>query len=482
MHLDFSKLRIAVVGDLILDRYLEGAVGRLSPEAPVAVLLKRKERDVAGGAANVAANLAALGAQVVVCGLIGQDDDGTRLLDLLRRYSNLQTRAIVTDVDRPTTCKTRVLSGLHQLVRIDAESSAAVSGKAETELLDAVSGLVRWCDVIVISDYGKGACSDQVIRRTIEAANELGKVSVVDPKRKDFSIYSRATLIKPNRRELSDASRLPCESDREAETAARVAIEQTGSSILLSRSELGMSYFGRDGDTIHLPTAAREVFDVSGAGDTVVAVTALGLGAGLSKAETLRLANAAAGVVVGKIGTAVIGFEELEAALDEEADEPEFHKGALADLDEAVRQRDRWRRRGLRVGFTNGCFDLLHPGHVALLKQAADACDRLIVAINSDASVKRLKGPTRPVQDAQSRACVLGAMTAVDLVVLFDDDTPFDAINALKPDLLIKGADYTEQQVVGAEVVRASGSQVLLIPLIAGQSTSSIVNRSGKPS
>ena len=194
----------------------------------------------------------------------------------------------------------------------------------------------------------------------------------------------------------------------------------------------------------------------------------------------MRLANAAAGVVVGKIGTAVIGREELEAALDEEADEPDFHKGALADLDEAARQRERWRRRGLRVGFTNGCFDLLHPGHVALLQQAADACDRLIVAINTDASVKRLKGPARPVQDEGSRACVLGAMTAVDLVVLFDDDTPLDAITALKPDLLIKGADYTEQQVVGADVVRASGGQLLLVPLIAGQSTSSIVGRTAK--
>ncbi len=480
MRFDFSKLRIAVIGDLILDRYLEGAVGRLSPEAPVAVLLKRKERDVAGGAANVATNLASLGAQVVISGLIGQDDNGTRLVELLQRYSNLQTRAVVADAERPTTCKTRVLSGLHQLVRIDAESSATASGKAESDLLDTVSDIVRWCAVVVISDYGKGVCSDRVIRRTIEAANQLGKVSIVDPKRMDFSIYSQATLIKPNRRELSDASRLPCETDREAEQAARVAIEQTGSSILLSRSELGMSYFGRGGDVIHLPTAAREVFDVSGAGDTVVAVTALGLGAGFSKAETLRLANAAAGVVVGKIGTAVISREELEAALDEEADEPDFHKGALADLDEAARQRERWRRRGLRVGFTNGCFDLLHPGHVALLRQAADACDRLIVAINTDASVKRLKGPTRPVQDEGSRACVLGAMTAVDLVVLFDDDTPLDAITALKPDLLIKGADYTEQQVVGADVVRASGGQLLLVPLIAGQSTSSIVGRTAQ--
>ena len=480
MRLDFSGIRVAVVGDLILDRYLQGAVGRLSPEAPVAVLLKSKQRDVAGGAANVASNLAALGARVRITGLVGPDEDGERLVALLAHYPSLETERIVTDRERPTTCKTRVLSGLHQLVRIDSESSDLSSGDAEAALLEATSDLVRWSDVVVVSDYGKGACSDQVIRRAIDVANRHGKVSIVDPKRTDFTIYSQATLIKPNRRELAQASRLPCDTDSEAERAAQVVIAQTRSSILLSRSELGMSYFGKDGDVIHLSTAAREVFDVSGAGDTVVAVTALGLGAGLSKAETLRLANAGAGVVVGRVGTAVVSTAELEAALDEEVDEAEFHKGALADLGEAVLQRERWRRRGLRVGFTNGCFDLLHPGHVALLQQAAAGCDRLIVAINTDASVKRLKGAARPIQDERSRACVLGAMTAVDLVVLFDDDTPLTPITLLRPDVLIKGADYTEEEVVGADIVKAAGGRLVLIPLVSGQSTTSIVSRSAK--
>ncbi len=479
MHLDFSALRVAIVGDLILDRYLEGAVGRISPEAPVPVLLREAERDVLGGAANVAANLASLGAQVQVVGLVGADDNGSRITGLLDTYPGMGTTGVVVDPARPTTCKTRVLSGLYQLVRIDAETTDKVAGALEGALIEAAARAINWAEVVALSDYAKGVCSDRVIRAVIELAKTAGKPCIVDPKRKDFSIYRGAAVIKPNRGELSEAARTPCGTDDEVEAAARAMIAQTGSGILLTRSEQGMSYVGPDSDTVHMPTAAKNVFDVSGAGDTVIAMASIAMAARMSKVEMMRLANMAAGIVVGKVGTAVVSIAELDAALGEEAHQPTtFNKGALVSLEDAVRQRRAWRRRGLRVGFTNGCFDLLHPGHVSLLRRAAEECDRLIVAINTDSSVQRLKGPSRPVQSEEARAYVLGGLSSVDLVIVFDENTPAEAIAAIEPDLLVKGADYAEDQVVGADVVRAGGGRVLLVPVVAGQSTSSMIQRS----
>jgi len=276
---------------------------------------------------------------------------------------------------------------------------------------------------------------------------------------------------------LSEATLLSCETDEQAETAALAAIAQTNSAILLTRSEHGMSFFERDKKPLHLKTAAQDVFDVSGAGDTVLALAALGIAAKLPVGELMRLANAAAGIVVSKIGTAVVSAKELDEALEADAHGSDPNKGASLSLDEAVRRREEWRKRGLRVGFTNGCYDLLHPGHVSLLKSAAAECDRLIVAINSDASVRRLKGPSRPVQDERSRAYVLGALSAVDLVVVFDEDTPAETITALKPDLLVKGADYAMEEVVGAESVRAAKGRVLLVPLVGGHSSTSLIRR-----
>ena len=311
-------------------------------------------------------------------------------------------------------------------------------------------------------------------------ATAAGKASIIDPKRRDFAIYRDATLIKPNRRQLTDATGLPCETDPQAETAALAAMATTNSAILLTRSEHGMSYFERDKKPLHLKTAAQDVFDVSGAGDTVLALAALGTAARLPAGELMRLANAAAGIVVSKIGTAVVSARELDEALEAESHQSEPNKGASVGLDEAVRRREEWRKRGLRVGLTNGCYDLLHPGHVSILKSAAAECDRLIVAINSDQSVRRLKGPSRPVQDERARACVLGALSAVDLVVVFDEDTPAQTIAALKPDLLVKGADYAMAEVVGAETVRRSGGRVHLVPLVKGHSTTSLIRRAAE--
>jgi D-beta-D-heptose 7-phosphate kinase/D-beta-D-heptose 1-phosphate adenosyltransferase len=409
--------------------------------------------------------------------VIGRDEAGSVLLDLLRAYPKLDADHLVIDPHRPTTCKIRVMSGAHQMVRIDAEARAHIAAEVEQAVVSAIENKLSSADVVVVSDYAKGLCNDRVIRLGIEMAAQAGKASIIDPKQRDFAIYRNATLIKPNRRELTDATGLPCKTDQQAEAAALAAIARTNSAILLTRSEHGMSYFERGKKPLHLKTAAQDVFDVSGAGDTVLALAALGTAARLPAGELMRLANAAAGIVVSKIGTAVVSARELDEALDAESHQSKPNKGARVGLDEAVRRREEWRKRGLKVGFTNGCFDLLHPGHVAALRSAAAECDRLIVAINSDASVRRLKGPNRPLQDERSRAYVVGALSAVDLVVVFDEDTPAETIAALTPDLLAKGADYTIDQVVGADTVRAAGGRVLLVPLVRGHSTTSLIHR-----
>jgi|SRR5271166_4648082 len=282
-HFDFSGCRIMVVGDLMLDKYLSGSVERLSPEAPVPVLLREAERAVLGGAANVCANLTALGARVIVIGVIRRDEAGSILADLLRAYPNLNADHLVTDVNRPTTCKIRVMSGVHQMVRIDTESRAVVATDVEEAVASAIKHNLSSADVVVLSDYAKGLCNDRIIRTVIDTAAGAGNASIIDPKRHDFSIYRDATLIKPNRRELADATHLPCETDQQTETAAFAAIALTNSAILLTRSEHGMSYFERNKKPLHLKTAAQDVFDVSGAGDTVMALAALGTAARLRR-------------------------------------------------------------------------------------------------------------------------------------------------------------------------------------------------------
>jgi D-beta-D-heptose 7-phosphate kinase / D-beta-D-heptose 1-phosphate adenosyltransferase len=476
-HFDFTDCRVMVVGDMMLDKYLSGSIERLSPEAPVPVLLHETDQAVPGGAANVCVNIAALGGEVAAIGVIGRDEAGSLLSDLLRAYPTVNAEWLFTDPDCPTTCRLRVMSGVQQLVRIDSESKTDIPRSVEEEMISAILDRLRWADVVVVADCAKGLCTSRVLRAVIELAAAAGKASIIDAKRSDFSIYRGATLIKPNRRELTGATGMPCETNEQTETAALAAIARTNSAILLTRSERGMSYFERGKKPLHLKTAAQDVFDVSGAGETVMALAALGIAARLPVSEMMRLANTAAGIVVSKLGTTVVSAQELDENLEAEAYQSDLSEGESLSLDEAVRRREEWRKGGFRVGFTNGCYDLLHPGHVTLLKSAAAQCDRLIVAINSDASIRRLKGPSRPLQDERSRACVLGALSAVDLVVVFNEDTPAEAIAALKPDLLVKGADYATKQVAGAETVRAAGGRVLLVPLAKGYSTASLIRR-----
>jgi D-beta-D-heptose 7-phosphate kinase/D-beta-D-heptose 1-phosphate adenosyltransferase len=469
---------VAVIGDVMLDNHVFGHVSRVSEEAPVPILHVQDERQALGGAANVAANIASLGGRPRLIGLLGEDQAAARFMSLLGE-ARIEPR-LLSDRARPTTVKTRYLGARQQMVRVDRERIAPPPERLEAELIEEIEEAAAECAVLVGSDYGKGVLSDRVLAALMAAAARRDKPVVIDPKRPDFTAYRGARYIKPNRRELAQAAGLPCETDEEAQNAAARAIAQSGAAILLTRSEKGMSLFPPVGAAIHLSAEAREVFDVSGAGDTVTGVFSLGLAAGVSIEQAMRLANAAAGVVVGKVGTVVVTPQELSAALGgrvglKSAEAPP----AAAPLAEAVAQRRLWAAEGLVVGFTNGCFDLLHPGHISLLAQASAACDKLIVALNTDESVRRLKGPERPIQDFRSRAAVIGAIRGVDLVVGFAEDTPFELIRALEPDLLIKGADYSENEVVGAELVKARGGRVLLAVLEEGQSTSAIVRRAG---
>ncbi|PNG25983.1 D-glycero-beta-D-manno-heptose-7-phosphate kinase [Methylocella silvestris] len=473
----FAKCRVAVIGDLILDCYLQGDVSRISPEAPVPIVRSLSERSVAGGAANVVANLATLGATVDVVGLTGLDSARDDLISCLQTHGRVDLTGLIGVADRPTTRKLRILGAHQQIVRVDQEDTSPYDDLVEQRLIAAAAAAADRADIVILSDYGKGALSLRVLREIIDRCNATQKQVLVDPKRLDLTAYRGATIITPNRKELSAATRLPCDTDSQALTAAIQAQELTESSILLTRSEKGMSFFPLSGSPIHLATVAQDVFDVSGAGDTVIAVLGASLASGLSMLESMKLANHGAGIVVAKVGTACVTPEELAASLGSELASASVNDGRHITAEDAVAQRWAWAKEKLTVGVANGCFDLLHPGHISLIKQAAASCDRLIMALNSDASVRRLKGPSRPIQDEESRAAVIGALKGVSAVVLFDEDTPFNLIKALQPDILVKGADYSEDQVVGGDIVKARGGRIVLAQLSPGQSTTQLVKK-----
>ena len=469
----FPQHRVAVIGDVMLDSYLSGEVSRISPEAPVPVMRVLAEKSVPGGAANVAANLASLGLQVELVGLAGEDAARGELIE--RLGAAVDCRGVIAVAGRRTTKKLRIIGAHQQIVRVDHEDIIPLERASAAPFLRAAEDAIDRADVVILSDYGKGVCSDEVLRAVIEHAARVGKQVVIDPKQLDLSVYRGASVLTPNRKELSDATGMPCESDAEAAAAVAKAQAMCGANILLTRSEKGMSFFPMGGEPVHLATVAQDVFDVSGAGDTVVAVLAAAIAAGMPFTDGMRMANHAAGIVVSKLGTATVTREELAASLSAEHAAPDVHDGRLVTRDGAVALRAGWARDKLTVGFANGCFDLLHPGHVALIRQAAANCDRLIMALNSDASVKRLKGPSRPIQDEAARAQVMGAIKGVAAVTIFDEDTPLALIEALQPDVLIKGSDYTIDRVVGADIVQARGGRVVLVDLEEGHSTSRLV-------
>lgn len=473
-----SGANVAVIGDLMLDVYIQGDVSRISPEAPVPVVQQISERLAPGGAANVAANIAALGASVRLVGLVGLDADSERLATELERWSTIDRRGVVVAEKRKTTSKTRIVGHQQQIARLDREERAKIPAEVEGELIARALDAIDAADLVIFSDYGKGVLSDEILRAALVHTKNRRKQAIVDPKRKDLSAYRGASLITPNRSELAAATGKQCETDDEVVLAARIAQDLCGADVLVTRSEKGMSFVPRAGDPIHLSTVARQVFDVSGAGDTVVAVLGTALASGFGIVDAMNAANHAAGIVVEKLGTATVSWEELSNAMKLPIDSIDVQDGRVVTWDELLNLRRHWRRERLSVGLANGCFDILHPGHVSLIRQAAGACDRLVLALNTDASVRRLKGPGRPMQGEQSRAEVIGAIRGVSAVVLFDQDTPIELIAALLPDVLIKGSDYTEAQVVGADVVRAGGGKVFLAKIMEGHSTSRLIEQS----
>lgn len=468
-----GTVRILVLGDVMLDRFVFGAVERMSPEAPIPVLRIEGERTMAGGAANVARNLSALGAKAKLIGLVGRDAAGKELEALLKADPHIAA-ALVADGARPTTEKTRYVADRQQLLRTDRERADPPSAESVRELqAEVVRGLAD-ADILILSDYAKGVLEQPLLQAAIQAAKAAGKPVIADPKSSDFTRYRGVDILTPNAHELARAHGGSLDDEAALVAAAKDLAARSGiGAILVTRGPEGMTLVGAKGEVAHFRSEAREVFDVSGAGDTVIAVLAASVAAGGDFASAAALANLAGGIAVSKRGTAVVHQADLLGALHAQAVQASDSKVVARET--ALERVLRWRARGQRIGFTNGCFDLIHPGHVALLSQARAACDRLVVGLNADASVRRLKGPSRPVQNETARAIVLASLNAVDLVVIFDEDTPLELVKLLKPDVLIKGADYRSDQVVGADVVKGYGGRVVLAELVPGHSTTGTI-------
>ena len=470
---DFGKKRVLVVGDLMLDRYLWGDVGRISPEAPVPILRRTKETDVPGGAANVALNLRGLGLEVQLAGLIGFDPEGERLTELLEQEA-VSTNAILK-TERPTTTKLRIVSKQQQMLRIDHEDASACDAATEQRLIQAIEKLLPQTDALILSDYAKGVLTPSLCQALIKTAKAQGYPVYVDPKGIDYHKYAGATTVTPNTSELCAVTGAQEQDSEGLLNAARELRERLELEyLLLTRSEKGISLIEPEA-TSHYLAAAQDVFDVSGAGDTVVATYVAARLGDLDRADAIRLANLAAGVVIGKLGTSPINKADLMQALRQL--QPFEPSDKVCDLDTLKRRVETWQSRGEKVVFTNGCFDLLHVGHITYLEKSKALGDRLVVGLNTDRSVRALKGPERPVINEADRARVLAGLGAIDAVILFDESTPLDLICALRPDMLVKGSDYSKEEVVGGKEIESWGGEIKLINVVEGRSTSGILER-----
>ncbi len=468
-----AKQHALVIGDVMLDRYLIGDVGRISPEAPVPIVLLNQQNERAGGAANVAANLALLGIKTHIIGCVGNDNEAKTLLDLLSKLG-VDTNGICTSKNRPTIAKTRVLSGHQQMMRLDQESSAPFNNTENSQLSSAIQAQLALNPAIVIlSDYAKGLLSEQVSQQIIAQCITQNVPVLVDPKGRDYRKYQGATALTPNKRETAEA----CDTttnDTDLITKASALKNSLNLQFLaVTRGEEGITLL--DEGTHHLPAIAKQVFDVSGAGDTVIATLAAGLMNNLNPLESLQLANIAAAEVVGKVGTVPISLNDLLEALSNQQSSEQAHK--ICDLAQLMQKVENWKKSKQKIVFTNGCFDLLHAGHVTYLEAAKKRGDKLILGLNTDRSVSAIKGPTRPVVNENDRARVLAALESVDAVILFDEDTPINLINTIKPHVIAKGSDYSADQVVGGKEVQSWGGEIALIDLVEGRSTSNIIKK-----
>jgi len=473
-----ARPRVLIVGDLILDRYVSGDVARISPEAPIPVLNARHSEERLGGAGNVAANLRAMEASVEVIGAVGRDERGERLVALLGGIGVEAAGTVVTP-GRPTTQKTRFISGTQQMIRVDWEEACALGGADEARLVDALPASIRRADAVVLSDYGKGVLTARVLEAAIRTCRARGVPCLIDPKGTSYERYRGATLVTPNRREAEQALGRRIEQLADVGAAAAALIDLAGlDAAVVTLGADGIHYRSR-GEALgehdgRVPAVARAVFDVTGAGDTVIAHLALGLAAGVGFEAAVHLANRAAGVVVGRRGAASVTRAELRVAL---GGERTATSRVLHEREDLAALLAEWRAEGKRIVFTNGCFDILHAGHVDYLRFARSRGDVLVVGVNDDASTRRLKGPERPFNGIEDRLKVLAALEMVDAVVPFGEDTPAALIEAITPDVLVKGQDWEQRGVVGREWVEKHGGEVVLAPLLPGRSTSSIAAR-----
>ena len=462
-----NKGHVLVFGDIILDRYISGSVDRVSPEAPVPVLKPSNEEIRLGGAANVALNLSSLGSNTTLIGVTGKDESSTQIIDLLKKNN---IKKALSKSKHPTISKLRILASQQQLIRIDNEEEFS-----ETDWQSSLSNYRKYINlkknkVLIISDYEKGTLRN--IPLIIREAKKLKKIILVDPKGDDFSKYKSADIITPNFQEFERVVG-KVNSEPEITKKGKDLIKSLNlNSLLITRGSEGMTLLDkRNGKVVRedFPTEARDVFDVSGAGDTVIASIAAGLAGGFSLSESIRLANLAAGIVVGKSGTATVNQAELVPYLGLTESYVSFNEVKVYSKD--------LHERGKKIVFTNGCFDILHAGHVEYLEAAKELGDKLIVAINTDRSVRKLKGSSRPVNTLAHRAKVLASLQCIDKVVFFDEDTPIKLIKAIRPDVLVKGGDYKLKDIVGHKEVSQSGGSVVTIPLVKGLSTSKIISK-----
>ncbi len=465
--------KVLVLGDIISDVYLWGTVSRISPEAPVPVFESAERRPVLGGAANVAANLQAFGCEVSLVGVVGMDAAAQEVRTLLEKQ-RISTTWLVEDSGRPTTEKTRLVAQQQQMLRLDQEERQPLDRAAWERVVEHALELMPDVDGMICSDYHKGVCIPDVIEPVFAQARALDRPIVVDPKVLDFASYHGATVLTPNRLEAERATGRVLADELEVETAGRELCEASqAEAVLVTRGPDGMTLVSSTQAPVHIPSNAREVFDSTGAGDTVIATFTMAILSGLDFVEAMRLANTAAGVVVGKVGTALVTPSELRAACVLEAALEMRKVLSREELVQVVRQH---RQAGKRIVFTNGCFDLLHVGHMRYLQQARALGDLLVLGVNDDDSVRRLKGDKRPLIPHAERASVLSALACVDYVTVFSEDTPLELIECVRPDVLVKGGDYTPETVVGRDEVEAYGGEVALVPFVEGFSTTDIID------
>lgn len=469
-----ERPKFMVIGDLILDEYIWGGVNRISPEAPVPVLESRSENLTLGGAANVANNLIALGCEVHLVGAIGQDEKGDRLLSLIEERG-IFTQGIYRFVHRPTTSKIRIIAHNQQILRIDKEDNRPITEETENKIIKFVNDTMAEVSGVICSDYQKGILTEKVIKKIVHRAKNCKKQVIVDPKKAEFGLYKGATVITPNQMEVEQAVPIKINDEIDLERAGEYLLTLTkAKALLVTRGKDGMTLYMEKEKPVNIPTVAKEVYDVTGAGDTVVSVFAMTSAVGFNYQESAWLSNMAASIVVGKVGTAVATLDEINEYLQ---DEMLRTSHTVLGLDELKKISSLSKSTGKKIVFTNGCFDLLHGGHIEFLQKAKALGDLLIVGVNSDESVRSIKGDGRPIKNQKERTDILSALKYIDYITVFNEPTPKDLIREIRPDILVKGDDYRIDEVVGREIVEGYGARVELIPIVKGLSTTKTVEK-----